>query len=175
MSSYRRMFRPGATYFFTVCLAERPSQRLTDDIVGLRAAYGKALSNMPVRTEAIVVLPDHLHAIWTLPEGDADFPNRWRLIKGEFSKRHASSPTASQSKTARGEKGIWQRRYWEHLIRNEADLARHVAFCWGNPVKHGLVSRAVEWPYSSIHRDIRLSRVSSDWAGDIPDGDFGER
>jgi putative transposase len=175
MSCYRRLFHPGATYFFTVCLADRRSQLLTDDIAGLRHAYAATLSTMPVRTEAIVILPDHLHAIWTLPEGDADFPNRWRLIKTEFSKGHAASDTASGSKWARGEKGIWQRRYWEHRVRSEADLEAHIAYCWGNPVKHGLASKAVEWPYSSIHRDIRLGRVSSDWAGVTPDGDYGEK
>jgi putative transposase len=174
MSRYRRLFRPGATYFFTVCLADRRSQLLTEDIAGLRTAYATTLSTMPVRTEAIVILPDHVHAIWTLPEGDSDFPNRWRMIKTEFSKSHAASDSASDSKLARGEKGVWQRRYWEHLIRDDAELAAHIAYCWGNPVKHGLAEKAVDWPYSSIHRDVRLGRVSADWAGELPHGDFGE-
>jgi putative transposase len=174
MSRYRRAFHPGATYFFTVCLADRGSQRLTENITGLRAAYAATLATLPVRTEAVVILPDHLHAVWTLPVGDADFPNRWRLFKTAFSKGFAVSSTTSASKLARGEKGIWQRRYWEHHIRNEADLAAHIAYCWGNPVKHGLVRCAADWPYSSIHRDIRLGLVSSEWAGRIPEGDFGE-
>jgi putative transposase len=143
MSRYRRALHPGASSFFTLCLARRGLTLLTDDIAGLRQAYAETLRDLPVRTEAIVILPDHLHAVWTLPEGDADFPTRWRLVKTAFSKRHPASALASQSKRARGEKGIWQRRYWEHMIRDEADLAAHIAYCWGNPVKHGFVARAV--------------------------------
>jgi putative transposase len=131
-------------------------------------------ARLSVRTKAIVILPDHLHVVWTLPAGDAGCPTRWRLIKAAFSRRHAASETTSQSKRDRGEKGIWQRRYWEHLIRDEADMAAHIAYCWGNPVKHGFVARAVDWPYSSLHRDIRLRRVSSEWAGAVPEGEFGE-
>ena len=174
MSRYRRIAPPGASHFFTLCLARRGQTMLTDDVARLRLAYTDTLRNHPVRTDAVVILPDHLHAVWTLPPGDADFPTRWRLIKSAFSNGHAPSDFASQSKRDRGEKGIWQRRYWHHLIRSEADLAAHIAYCWGNPVKHGLVDRAVDWPYSSLHRDIRLGTVSSDWSGVAPDGDFGE-
>jgi putative transposase len=174
MSRYRRIAPPGASHFFTLCLAQRGQSLLTDDVARLRQAYASAMQKYPVRTDAIVILPDHLHAVWTLPEGDADFPTRWRLIKSAFSKGHAVSEGASKSKCDRGEKGIWQRRYWHHLIRSEADLAAHIAYCWGNPVKHGLVDRAMDWPYSSLNRDIRLSKVSSDWSGAVPDGNFGE-
>lgn len=174
MSRYRRIHAPGASHFFTVCLAQREQTLLTDDVAGLRQAYADTLRALPVRTEAIVILPDHLHAVWSLPEGDADFPTRWRLIKTAFSKGHEASQSASQSKRDRGEKGIWQRRYWHHLIRNEADFAAHIAYCWGNPVKHGFVTRAVDWPHSSLHREIRLGRVSSEWAGGMQDGKFGE-
>ena len=163
-----------AISLLSVCLAQRGQTLLTDDISRLRQAYTDTLRNHPVRTDAIVILPDHLHAVWTLPEEDADFPNRWRLIKTAFSKGRDVSEKTSQSKLDRGEKGIWQRRYWHHLIRDEADLAAHIAYCWGNPVKHGFVARAVDWPYSSLHRDIRLGRVSSEWTGAAQDGKFGE-
>ena len=174
MSRYRRIAPPGASHFFTLCLARRGQTLLTDDVACLRQAYTGTLRQYPVRTDAIVILPDHLHAVWTLPPGDADFPTRWRLIKAAFSKGHDVSESTSQSKRDRGEKGIWQRRYWHHLIRNDADLAAHIAYCWGNPVKHGLVEWAVDWPYSSLHRDIRLGTVSSDWSGVEVKGDFGE-
>ena len=174
MSRYRRIHAAGASHFFTVCLAQRGQTLLTEDVARLRQAYCETLRKYPVRTDAIVILPDHLHAVWTLPEEDADFPNRWRLIKTAFSKGHDASEKASQSKRDRGEKGIWQRRYWHHLIRDQADLAAHIAYCWGNPVKHGFVGRAVDWPYSSLHRDIRLGRVSPEWTGQGQDGKFGE-
>ena len=174
MSRYRRIAPLGASHFFTLCLAQRGQTLLTDDVSRLRQAYTAVLQNNPVQTDAIVILPDHLHAVWTLPEGDADFPTRWRLIKTAFSKGYAVSDLASQSKLKRGEKGIWQRRYWHHLIRNDADLAAHIAYCWGNPVKHGLVEKAVDWPYSSLRRDIRLGKISPDWAGGQSEGNFGE-
>ena len=175
MSRYRRLHTPGASHFFTLCLARRGQTLLTDDIIRLRQAYADTLQgHYRLRTDAIVILPDHLHAVWTLPEGDADFPNRWRLIKTAFLKGHPPSVSTSQSKVARGEKGIWQRRYWHHLIRDDADFAAHIAYCWGNPVKHGLVTRAVDWSHSSLHRDIRLGRAASEWAGCAQDGKFGE-
>jgi putative transposase len=110
-----------------------------------------------------VVLPDHLHAVWTLPEADSDFSTRWRLIKSRFSRALGATGHRSASMLAKNERGIWQRRFWEHHIRDEADFAAHVRYCWGNPVKHGLVERAVDWPYSSIHRDIRAGRVAAEY------------
>jgi putative transposase len=133
----------------------------------LRVAYGDVVAEHPLRTEAIVVMPDHLHAVWTLPEGDSDFSTRWKKIKTRFSKsvvrggnNGGLAPTlrASASKRAKGEVGLWQRRFWEHTIRDEADFAAHVAYCHFNPVKHGFVERAEDWPYSSVHREIRAGR-----------------
>ncbi|WP_299784494.1 transposase [uncultured Marivita sp.] len=180
MSRYRRLRVPGATYFFTVTLEQRGSAMLTAEIAALRSAYAATVAEMPVLSDAFVVLPDHLYAVWTLPDGDSDFPERWRKIKHRFTRavnnkvgRHAH-PTRSASKLRKREAGLWQRRYWEHLIRDDADYRAHVAYCWGNPVKHGLVSRAVEWPYSSIHRDIRLGRVDPEWCGRFAEGQFGE-
>src|SRR3954469_19186676 len=127
--------------------------------------------------DAMVVLPDHLHAIWTLPEGDADFATRWRLIKSGFSRRVARGERISDSRAAKAERGIWQRRYWEHTIRDETDFSRHIDYIHFNPVRHGLVRRVEDWPYSSFHRYVRNGTLPDDWAGDAAEGEgrFGER
>ena len=185
MTSYRRIHARGATYFFTVALARRTSSTLVDEVAALREAYAMTCRERPFRCEAFVVLPDHLHAVWTLPEGDADFSTRWGAIKARFTRRIKAHQgrggkmglnpiLRSPSKLSKGDGGIWQRRFWEHCIRDADDLAMHIRYCWGNPVKHGLVDRAVAWPYSSIHRDIRLGRVEPEWAGLVSEGHFGE-
>jgi putative transposase len=111
----------------------------------------------PFRIDAWVVLPDHLHCLWTLPEGDAEYSVRWRLIKSRFSRGLPAGPLR-QSHEHRQERGIWQRRFWEHHIRGEAELSAHIRYCWWNPVKHGLVERPEDWAFSSVHRDIREGR-----------------
>ncbi|MCB4456120.1 REP-associated tyrosine transposase [Leisingera sp. McT4-56] len=174
MPNYRRFKREGGCYFFTINLAQRDSSLLVGEIAALRTAYAKTLKQAPFRCDAIVVLPDHLHAVWTLPAGDSGFSERWRLIKSRFSHAVEGSFGRSASKQAKREKGIWQRRYWEHLIRDEEDYRRHVAYCWANPVKHGLAERPADWAFSSIHRDIRAGRVAAEWAERSPDGAFGE-
>ena len=116
---------------------------------------GQPGSASPSRSTPWVVLPDHLHAIWTLPEDDFDFAVRWRLIKIRFSKSIPKGEWLSETRRARGERGIWQRRYWEHLIRDERDYRHHVDYCWFNPLKHGLVANVEDWPFSSFHRDMR--------------------
>jgi len=174
MPNYVRARIPGATYFFTVKLSDPRLALLTDRIDDLRAAYVATAREAPITCDAMVVLPDHLHAVWTLPPGDSDFPERWRRIKARFSHRIGRHMPRSPSKRGKRECGLWQRRFWEHVIRDEADYHNHIAYCWGNPVKHGLVTRAVDWPYSSLHRDIRLSRAGAEWAGHEIDGDFGE-
>jgi len=129
----------------------------------------------PFVIDAIVVLPDHLHAVWTLPPGDADFSLRWRMIKSRFAQALPKQERLSDVRKARGERGIWQRRFWEHLIRDEADYARHVEYCYINPVKHGLVARVRDWPHSSFHRDVRAGFFPADWAGEVEQGrEFGE-
>lgn len=173
MTAYRRLRIPGATYFFTLALEDRTSTALTSRINTLRHAFFQTLAERPVHIDAIVILPDHLHAIWTLPEGDADYSTRWRLIKARFSATLPPGPRRA-SLRRKGERGLWQRRFWEHTIRDGADYDAHMRYCWGNPVKHGLAPRACDWPYSSIHRDIRHGRVDPDWAGQIPEGRFGE-
>lgn len=167
MPRYLRPRTPGATIFFTVALADRRSDLLTREIGRLRRAVAVTMSERPFQIEAWVVLPDHLHAIWAMPDGDRDFPTRWRLIKARFSRGLPAGPSRA-SHVARQERGIWQRRYWEHHIRDEADHAAHVRYCWFNPVKHGFVERAEDWPYSSVHRDIRAGRFDADWLKNAP-------
>jgi putative transposase len=176
MTNYRRNFLDGGSYFFTVNLAERHSRLLTDHVGLLRAAFRYTRTRHPFSVDAIVVLPDHLHAIWTLPPGDADYTLRWRLIKTYFSRNLAMGERRSRSRTTKGERGIWQRRYWEHTLRDERDYARHVDYIHINPVKHGHVERVADWPYSSFHRFVRLGIYPSGWSGGNNDseGDFGE-
>ena len=176
MSHYHRVRLEGSTYFFTVNLADRSSCLLVDRIERLRQAYRTVQQRRPFETIAVCVLPDHVHALWALPEGDADFPTRWSLIKNYFSRGHQPGPR-STSKISKREKGIWQRRYWEHAIRDQADLERHVDYIHINPLKHGYVSRVADWPHSSFHRYVQHGLLPADWGGDVRDikGSFGER
>ncbi len=150
MPNYRRLFIPGGTYFFTVNLLDRRRALLTENIDALRAAYACVTKHHPFETVAICILPEHLHCIWRLPPDDADFTTRWRLIKSRFSK---SLPRRADPREGRrkGERGIWQRRFWEHLIRDAEDLDRHVDYIHWNPVKHGLAEEPDEWPFSTYH------------------------
>jgi putative transposase len=146
---------------------------LTEHIDTLRIAFRETRQNHPF---TMVVLPDHLHVVWTMPEGDADFATRWRLIKTGFSLRLADGERISDSRAAKGERGIWQRRYWEHTIRDERDFAHHVDYIHINPVKHGLVTRVQDWPYSSFHRMVKLGIYPEDCGDASGHGDkFGER
>ena len=168
MSHYRRAKIEGGTYFFTVTLADRSADFLVREAERLRRAYTAVAARLPFDTVAICILPDHLHAIWTLPDGDADFSTRWALVKSGFS-RGLESEQRSHSKVRHREKGIWQRRFWEHAIRNRDDLARHVDYVHYNPVKHGLVARVRDWPYSSFHRYVERGDLPRDWGGDMRD------
>lgn len=160
---YRRSLVPGGTFFFTVNLADRQGRLLTAHIDLLRATMRLIRQRHPFEIVAMVVLPDHLHAIWRLPEGDADYPTRWSLIKAGFSRGLPRTESIRTSRLGKRERGIWQRRYWEHQIRDDGDLACHVEYVHFNPVKHGYVKQAAEWPYSSIHRFIREGRVAETW------------
>lgn len=153
MPNYRRPKATGATIFFTVCLADRTSDLLVREVGLLRRAVAKTMRDWPFQVRAWVVLPDHLHCVWTMPGGDGDFSARWRLIKARFS-RELPAGRRRSSHGRRRERGIWQRRFWEHHVRTDEDLAACVHYCWYNPVKHGLVEEPHDWPYSSIHRDI---------------------
>src|SRR3974390_1446199 len=152
MTSYRRNFGPGGSYFFTVNLADRRSRLLTEHLDVLRSAFRYVRARHPFAIEATVTLPDHLHAIWTLPEADVDYSTRWQLIKGMFSRNPPHGETVSTSRAGKAERGIWQRRYWEHTLRDEGDFERHVDYIHFNPVKHGYVTRVRDWPYSSFHQ-----------------------
>jgi len=165
MSSYIRTRSPGGSFFFTVALDRRGSDLLVDRIDDLRVAYLRTMADMPLRCDAMVILPDHLHAVWTLPPGDTNYSERWRRIKHRFTRYVGSPPSRNHSRLRKREAGVWQRRFWEHRIRDQSDFVAHVEYCWGNPVRHGLVARAAEWPYSSLQRDIRAGRVSAKWAG----------
>jgi putative transposase len=176
MVLYHRNRVPGGTYFFTVTLADRRSRILTERIDDLRAAFRAVRRERPFQIEAIVVMPDHLHTIWTLPENDIDYPARWRAIKSQSTRRIRTQGLPLQA-NPKGEYALWQRRYWEHTIRDENDLQRHVDYIHFNPVKHGLVSRVTDWPYSSFHRYMRRGWLSRDWAtpSQIDDGcNYGE-
>lgn len=163
-------------WFFTVNLLDRRRTLLVDHIETLREAVAKTRERRAFGVDAFVVLPDHLHAVWTLPPGDFDFSTRWRLIKNRFARALPKQEPLDAVRLTRNERGIWQRRFWEHLIRDEADYARHVEYCYINPLKHGLVTRVQDWPYSSFHRDVRAEIFPLDWAGDSDaSGDFGER
>lgn len=177
MTNYRRNFLSGGSYFFTVNLAERRRRLLTENIDLLRRAFRDVRRRHPFNLQAIVVLPDHLHAVWTLPEGDSDFALRWRLIKTIFSHSLPARERVSASRAGKGERGLWQRRYWEHTLRDETDLARHVNYIHFNPVKHGHVNRVQDWPYSSFHRMVKLGIYPLDWAGEATENasSFGER
>jgi putative transposase len=176
MPNYRRAKFEGGTYFFTVTLADRSSDLLIEHVDRLRAIYRSVQKRRTFESIAICVLPDHLHAIWSLPPDDSDFAMRWNLIKSGFS-RGMTARVRSPSKIAKREKGIWQRRYWEHAIRDDADLARHVDYIHFNPVKHGLVSRVRDWQHSSFHQFVARGDMPIDWGGDVvdrPGALFGE-
>ena len=176
MTNYRRNFISGGCYFFTVNLADRRLRLLTDHIASLRNAFRDTRVRHPFTIDAIVVLPDHLHAIWSLPEGDSDFATRWRLVKSAFSRSLVSGECVSESRATKGERGIWQRRYWEHTVRDEDDLTRHMNYIHFNPVKHGLVPRVRNWPHSSFHQYVKRGDLPADWGGNMRDiaGSFGE-
>ena len=167
MSNYRRVWVPGGTYFFTVNLLERRRRLLVERIDDLRVAFRATHAARPFKMLAIVVLPDHLHCLWRLPPGDDDNATRWAQINGGFSRRLPLDERRSPKRVARRERGIWQRRYWEHLIRDDDDFRRHVEYIHFNPVKHGHSSRPVDWPYSSFGRWVARGEYPPDWAGPI--------
>jgi putative transposase len=164
MSDYRRARVAGGCYFFTVVTYQRRTLFGDERHVDLlRQAFAWTRARHPFNIEAIVILPDHLHCVWRLPEGDADFSGRWRAIK-QFVSRRIDAPVSR-----RGEKTIWQRRFWEHLIRDEEDWQRHVDYIHFNPVKHGLVNAPEDWPYSSYGRAVDRGCYQPGWGRAEPD------
>lgn len=165
MPQYIRAFVPGGTFFFTVAILERRRQLLTRHIAELRNAFTVVRAQKPYTINAVVIMPDHLHCIWTLPESDADFSSRWHAIKSHFARAIPATERLSPRRQKKGERGIWQRRFWEHVIRDERDFERHADYIHYNPVKHGLVRTVAEWPHSSFNRYVGRGLYRIDWAG----------
>lgn len=174
MVNYRRHFVPGGTYFFTVALLDRHSRWLTEYIGLLREAFRDTRAHLAFEIDAIVVLPEHLHTLWTLPPGDDRYPARWQAIKAGFVRGLNKRDLATTRRTD-GSALVWQRRYWEHTIRDEADKHRHIDYIHFNPVKHGWVKSVADWPYSSFHRYVREGLLPANWGGTaIMGGPVGE-
>ena len=166
---YHRAYMPGGTYFFTVVTYQRRPILATPYTVDvLRKAFRYTMERLPFTIVASVILPDHMHFIWTLPQETSDFSTRWRLIKSHFTRNWAEKDAISESisRLNKGEKDVWQRRFWEHLIRDQTDLARHVEYIHYNPVKHGFVNAPAEWEYSSFMKFVREGSYSPDWGKD---------
>jgi putative transposase len=182
MSHYRRANAKGATYFFTVVTYRRQKfLTLPENRHALRNAIAAAKLRHGFGIEAWVLLPDHMHCIWRLPEYDSDFSKRWGLIKAEFTKQNKArlhnETWMNSSKHKHRESTIWQRRFWEHQIRDDDDFEKHVEYIHFNPVKHGYVDRVRDWPYSTFHRYVRSGVYPNTWAGsasESDDGVFGE-
>lgn len=170
MPAYRRAYVPGGCYFFTVVTEQRQPVLTNPDVrVALREAICIVRETLPFRIEGWVLLPDHLHAIWTLPEGDADFSTRWRLIKRHVTRTcgagYARPEYLTERRTAKQCGTFWRHRFWEHLLRGDHDFRQHLDYLHGNPLKHGLIERVVDWPWSSFHRWVRRGLYPADWAG----------
>lgn len=162
MVNYRRNYIEGGKYFFTVTLKDRRSQLLLKEIDLLRESMKVTRLRYPYSIEAIVILPDHIHAIWQLPDNDANYSLRWRKIKSYFSRGLLKRGYYLKTNN-RGEYNIWQRRFWEHTITDEKDFEAHVDYIHYNPVKHGLVDRVLDWAYSSFHRYVREKLLPANW------------
>jgi len=177
LSDYRRCYVPGGSYFFTV-VTERRAGILANDSARdcLRNAIRHCQQHLPFRVDALVILPDHIHAIWTLPTDDCDYSKRWGIIKKHFTQSWLALGGAEQSVTASRlryrRRGIWQRRFWEHALRDERDYQNHLDYLHYNPVKHGLVKNVADWPYSSFHRLVEQGVYSVDWGTMIHDHNF---
>ncbi|MEO2014312.1 MAG: transposase [Fuerstiella sp.] len=173
MSNFRRNLLPGATFYFTVVTYDRRPILTTD--LGrkcLREAIANVKHQSPFRLFSVCLLPDHLHCVWIMPQGDADYPTRWKRIKHEFSARWlaggGTEAEVTPGQKREGRRGIWQRRYWEHTVRDEEDFERCVDYIHWNPRKHELVRRVSDWPYSSFHRFVTEGQYEAHWGGTAP-------
>ena len=158
---------PDGTNFFTLNLLERKEDLLVRHIDDLRESVRATKQEGPFHIDAWLVLPDHMHTDWTLPPGDDDFSNRWKSIKIRFVHKLPRTERRSKVRIAKGERSIWQRRFWEHVIRDENDYMCHVDYVHWNPMKHGLVKNVKDWPYSSFHRYVKEGIYPEDWAGGL--------
>lgn len=172
---YRRSFTPGGCYFFTLALQDRKQDWLVRYIDPLRQVVKAVKQRHPFEIVAVCVLPDHMHLLIRLPENDSNYPMRLRMIKAGFSRALPKIEAVSAARRRKNERGIWQRRYWEHQIRNGRDLNAHIDYIHFNPVKHGYgyVARVADWPYSSFHRYVEQGILPEEWAGDGADVDNG--
>lgn len=173
MSQYLRCRLSGGAYFFTVVTFERaPLLTSTIGIASLRLAFRHVRRRWPFDLVAYVVLPDHLHCIWNLPHGDSNFSKRWQKLKETFTRNYLAAGgrdgTTTSSRAKRQERALWQRRFWEHYCRDEADLKHHVDYIHWNPVKHGQACRAQDYRWSSFHRYVKLGEYDCDWGGCNP-------
>lgn len=171
---YRRARVPGATYFFTVNLVNRTKGILIEEIISLRRAFHICKAKYPFKLLAYVILPDHLHLMMSLPENDSNYSIRLSMIKSMFSKQIHCSEAITAIRKKKRERGIWQRRFWEHLIRDDLDFEHHVNYIHFNPVKHGYVTKGSDWEYSSIHNYIKKGRITKDWGWYETSDNFGE-
>lgn len=172
---YRRLFIAGGTYFFTlVTYQRRPIFSKQEAIELLRDAFQYIMARWPFTIVASVVLPDHMHFIWTLPPESSDYSTRWKMIKSYFTKNWRPKGVVSESisRQRKGEADIWQRRFWEHLIRDEGDLKRHIEYIHYNPVKHGLVDSPAKWEYSSFMKYVRDGIYDVSWGEGLKDVGF---
>lgn len=177
MQRYRRRTKPGGTFFFTLVTYDRRPFLTSDDARKLlRTAIEACRRDYPFTIDAFVLMPDHLHCLWRLPPGDADYSTRWRLLKASFTngwlEQGNEEGDMSASRKKKGQHGVWQRRFWEHTIRDDEDYWNHAFYIHWNPVKHGLVRCPHEWPYSSFRRWVEMSRQSADWRCRCRDGDI---
>ncbi|MDP3331319.1 MAG: transposase [Methylococcaceae bacterium] len=163
MSNYHRAYTPGGSYFFTVVTLNRAPIFINEERVEiLRQAFRKVMETLPFQIDAMVVLPEHLHCIWQMPDGDVDYSSRWREIK------KAASRQISTATNKRNERMVWQRRFWEHAIRDEDDWRRHVDYIHYNPVKHGLVNQPSDWPWSSFRNAVNKGWYQASWGAEAP-------
>lgn len=170
MRRYIRQRHPGACFFFTVVTHQRrPFLTHPENMALLRKAMGDVKRRYPFTIDGIVIMPDHIHAIWQLPYGDNDYSSRWAQIKRRFSMSVTAGEKLSRSRMAKRERGIWQRRFWEHAIRSEEDWRLHMDYIHYNPVKHGYVASPEEWPYSSLDNCIQKGWYEKGWGSDICD------
>lgn len=161
----RRNRFTGGTYFFTLTLKDRSSALLVERVDQLIEAFRKIKRTRPFHIEAMVVLPEHLHAIWTLPSNDDDYSGRWRAIKAGFT-RSLLATGIDLKRDSSGEYNLWQRRFRQHALRDDQDLWRHVEYIHFNPVEHGWVGSVKNWPFSTFHRYVRAGRYPIEWVGD---------
>ena len=166
MPNYRRVRVEGGCDFFTVALANRQSRLLVDNIEYLRQAFREVMKAHPFKIDAVVILPEHFHCVLTLPIDDDNYSMRWRQIKSAFSRQLPPTEQRSSSRIKKGERGIWQRRFWEHIIRDERDYRQHVDYIHYNPVKQGYVKQTIDWKYSSFHRAVNWGIYPANWGGE---------